>query len=240
MTILAPFLYDESLADELLMAAANADASQMKDALRRGAYVNAQFWAGGASPLQIACSNSSPNALECVEILLSAGADPDLVDALGDRPLAEAAGRRDEQKLMVLLRHGAKPETANRVGCSPLMKAAKMLRAPCVEALLKAGAPWRPQDQNGRCALFHAIPEHLRLDKASQEFWTCAELLLRAAAREGAALEMALRACSGWSSPFAARALAPLLEKARAIDEEAALTRETLRGAFPASPPPRL
>jgi Ankyrin repeats (many copies) len=98
---------------------------------------------------------------ETIELLISAGADPNTLDKSGVAPLHRAVRQRCLGAVDSLLRNGASIQLKNRSGSSALHLAvqntgrggsgspdAKGLQGEIISLLLKAGAD--PQDRDGR------------------------------------------------------------------------------------------
>lgn len=91
-------------------------------------------------------ANLQEEAADIVRTLLKAGANPDLADDEGDRPLGRAALCCNRASVQALIDGGADVNLADSRGRTPLMVAASRGSLPCVEALLGAGA-----DPNREC-----------------------------------------------------------------------------------------
>jgi len=113
----------------------------------------------GLTPLLLACNNSD---VECVEVLLAAGADIHATDNRGWGVLHRIALRKPSGELMQLLLdhatdHG-RPLNVNapdKDGTTPLMTAARWIAPVLVEALLGAGEDVTAVDSQGWTALHH-------------------------------------------------------------------------------------
>lgn len=107
---------------------------------------------------------ATPDWLECIRMLLAAGADPNARDDEGVSPLHRLVitQSRSEQcadvlaAMQMLLEAGADVELADKDGWSPLISAACYNGAYLVPALLRAGADVNVCDSLGRTALSHA------------------------------------------------------------------------------------
>ena len=116
----------------------------------------------GASALDFACIHG---AVECAELLLRAGADPNARTArlcglpdgsfLCALDLAASAGHLGV--IRVLLRAGADVNTCNAYGWTPLHWAAEYAQTDVVRLLLRAGADPDAADKDGRTALVWAM-----------------------------------------------------------------------------------
>jgi ankyrin repeat protein len=161
------------------------------------------------------------NNPEITEVLLDAGANPDL-----GQPIAEAAGHRDLRCLRLLLSHGARvagtwavgaavfhdnPGTATlllgalaadggRAATEALPEAAATASFPVVAALLDAGADPRARDDDGVSALRQAV-------RAGREE-TAARLRALGATEDGTDIDRFVGACLNGDRRAAERLLA--------------------------------
>jgi uncharacterized protein len=140
----------------LIMSILNAQFDTAAVLIKAGANVNSwDIW--GRAPLYCAVDyNTTPRggrpdrpssdrttALEVIDMLLKAGANPDMqlklfppyrslgqdrggdgMLTVGTTPLIRAAKAGDSASIQLLLKHGAKPDLANSLGITPLMAAA--------------------------------------------------------------------------------------------------------------------
>lgn len=119
--------------------------------IRRGAEVNARD-EGDSTPLLMACFR---RRLDGVQILLAAGADPDVVGGEGDTPLGWAVEQGDGELASLLLDCGAGKSidaSSGIGGTTPLGHAARRLDLAMVELLLERGADPEAADRDGRRA----------------------------------------------------------------------------------------
>jgi len=94
---------------------------------------------------------------ELLEILLEAGADPDVPDAARETALSYAARHPRPAIVARLVEAGADLETRNGKGWTALMLAARHGRAGNIDALLAAGAAVSATDEQGVSVLRHAL-----------------------------------------------------------------------------------
>ena len=144
--------------------------------LSQGADPDTQTNENGASVL---AGLAYVNELECVRLLLRAGADPDRGrDASGETPLHHALATSEPDRgpiVKLLLDHGADPDAKSKPGVTsfnfwrdartrgetPLHRAAAYAPAETIEILLAAGADRTIRDVNGDSPLSWAS-WHLR------------------------------------------------------------------------------
>ncbi|XP_042203457.1 ankyrin repeat and SOCS box protein 12-like isoform X2 [Homarus americanus] len=109
-------------------------------------------------PLRLAVSGGNP---ECIEVLLSAGADIELEDVKGQTSLFVATSQRKLEIMKILLEAGANPEGSRKNRCSPLLVAVRDGFSEGVKLLLQHGADPEPFNQICTCVpgwpLQHAI-----------------------------------------------------------------------------------
>jgi ankyrin repeat protein len=113
--------------------------------------------ADGSTPLMWAAHRDD---LQTADLLLQAGATPDLGDEQGMTPLALAAENGSDRMASRLLAAGASARRAQANGVTPLMVAARSGSVPVVKALLAAGADASASiPTTGQTALMWAVAE---------------------------------------------------------------------------------
>ncbi len=109
------------------------------------------------TPLLTACEARHTHKAELVQLLLSAGADPNLtLPASQWSPLMSAAATGSPALVQLLLQAGADPHRRNDDDATPLLLAARVQSVESIRALLKAGADPRIKDAQGS-GIYHAI-----------------------------------------------------------------------------------
>jgi ankyrin repeat protein len=99
-----------------------------------------------------------------VSLLLELGADPNGVDAEGNRPLHDAALRASLPVIQVLLEHGAKIDLLDKAGFLPLHLAALSGNANVINALLAKGADVSAPTRDSHESALHIAAAWGRLD----------------------------------------------------------------------------
>jgi hypothetical protein len=108
----------------------------------------------------------SGNAADCVNALLTAGADVDLPNGAGTTPLMLAASAGNVKLVDLLLAHGAQATVADPAGCTALHFAARRPgNSQACDRLLAAGADVNALDKRGWTPLIEAVHAEL-LDMA--------------------------------------------------------------------------
>ena len=113
---------------DLRAAAGNADINGVREALRHGAHVNNQHPTTRWAALVHASDKMS---VPIIEILLNAGADPNIAEGDGWTPLMFSAIRGQIEACRLLIDAGANLEVESKNGWTPL-KAAKANKNPLI------------------------------------------------------------------------------------------------------------
>jgi ankyrin repeat protein len=138
--------------EDLLIAARDGDAAQVRTLLARGAAVNHQD-RSGTTPLIAASANGHE---EIVQALVAAKADANLKDASGRTALMAAAANRQSEIVAALLAAKADVEVHDAEGKSALILAALAGDAGIVRVLHRAGADANATPPLGDTALISA------------------------------------------------------------------------------------
>ena len=100
-------------------AAKHGDTEQMRRLIRSGADVNEKEHLSKLTPLHYAVGTDEyGGGMEAVEILMEAGADPNVGDFSGRTPLAEAAIYGKEEEARTLIDMGARADNEQMQGCA--------------------------------------------------------------------------------------------------------------------------
>ena len=110
---------------------------------------------GSLTAVLIACLRGNTEAMN---VLLKAGADPNIANADGDTCL-HVAVRQDRSKavLQAITDHGADVNATNKYKRTALMIACKMGNADAMDVLLNAGSDHKIADVNGATWIHHAL-----------------------------------------------------------------------------------
>ncbi len=138
---------------DVFEAAARGDVARVLELLREEPARAHQTSPDGFRPLGLAAFFGHP---EVVEVLLEAGADPDVSsrNAMRVTPLHSGAACRDPEAALdicrALLRRGADPDATQAGGWTPLHQAAQHGNERLVDLLLEHGAASTPLSDDGR------------------------------------------------------------------------------------------
>ena len=144
--------------DERFVRAANKKSyKEMEEALANGANINVQN-VRGISTLHAAVMSRN---LDLVSWLVKKGADPSLVNNIGDGVLHEAAKNEDPDYLKEILSvRGVNVNIQNALGSTPLMEAISGKRVEAAKILLEAGADVNIKSSQGSSAILIASTRH--------------------------------------------------------------------------------
>jgi hypothetical protein len=137
---------------EMLTAARAGNELRVRELLASGTSANGAVGdrLGGALPLVEAIAYGHPNV---VPLLISAGAETNKKNGLGNTPLIVATGLSDRTPVKALLHAGANPNIVSRDGWGPLQIAARSGKREIVQMLLDAGAQRDLRLPDGNTAL---------------------------------------------------------------------------------------
>ncbi|WFR72815.1 ankyrin repeat domain-containing protein [Prescottella defluvii] len=138
---------------QLFEAARADDAAGVRDALERGAALEARG-AGGRTPLVAA---TKVNAVAAATALIDAGADVNAKDDMQDSAFLYAGAEGLNEILVATLSHGADVNSTNRFGGTALIPASEHGHVETVRILLRAGAPVNHVNDPGWTALLEAV-----------------------------------------------------------------------------------
>lgn len=123
-----------------LMNAIRQNACKRAEEILKGGFNPNQYDAFGYTPLTVAALDKR---MECVHVLLEAGADVNIASAAGWTPLIGAAMSGASGQLMaMLIGKGADVNAQNQWGCTALYYAAGFGAVPSVDFLLVNGAKY--------------------------------------------------------------------------------------------------
>src|SRR5262249_34899747 len=148
------------LDDELLEAAETGDLAAVKNALEKGADVDARDEGFGRTALMTASMHS---VIPIMQALLDAGAGGNLQARLGETALIMAASARGGETIKLLLANGADPNIADREQKTPLMWMVDtqfhrgLDTSASIAPLVVAGARINDRDAAGRTVLMWAV-----------------------------------------------------------------------------------
>ncbi|KAM9703430.1 ankyrin repeat and SOCS box protein 2 [Menidia menidia] len=109
--------------------------------------------ARGETPLMVAATGDN---LECVQVLLENGAEPDIPSYDKETPLYKACEKSNAAVVAALLNHGAEVNTRCLQGWTALQEAVLRNNVEICEMLLKAGAKYNLSNMYGITPLFTA------------------------------------------------------------------------------------
>ena len=175
----------------LVDAAKSGDVAAVRAALQKKADVNATA-SDGSTALHWAVHR---DALDVVDLLLGAGANPKAANRYGVTPLSLAATNGNARIVERLLRGGADPNTALAGGETVLMTAARTGDVAVLEALIEANADVNARESSrGQTALMWAAAEN---NVAAIKVLVEAGADINARTSEGAAPAAGVRSSTG-------------------------------------------
>jgi len=139
----------------LLMVAATTNAATIQTLLSHKVEINSRDSAGNTALIEAA----QFGCVECIRLLLNAGAEPNAQNGEGNTALLLASGDSYArvEAVAALLRGGAKPDIVNREGDNALLVAAGVGAADVVQLLLQTGAAVDAKDVSGKTSLIRAV-----------------------------------------------------------------------------------
>ncbi|MGW0174264.1 ankyrin repeat domain-containing protein [Rhodococcus sp. NPDC003322] len=149
----APPASTRELEDALFAAARTNDADAVREALIRGADLEARG-EGDRTPLVAATKG---NAVAAATALIEAGADVNAKDSMQDSAFLYAGAEGLNEILALTLAHGADVWSLNRFGGTALIPAAEHGHVETVRTLIRAGVPVNHVNDPGWTALHEAI-----------------------------------------------------------------------------------
>ena len=167
--------------EAVMHAALIGDTARLRALLRDGADVNGGQPDGlscGETPLMIAAEMGN---LQCVDILIKAGADVNSKAQGGHTALNVAVWRNNVESVNKLLCAGADVNSVNLYGRTALFHAARHGYHDCVKSLIEAGADVNIVDHSGETPLI-ATANGCIQSISSTDRITCIQLILRAGA----------------------------------------------------------
>ena len=124
--------------------------------IHHGADVNATN-KNNITPLMHACENGD---IDAINILLNAGADPNIADVHGYTALHDAVeGFCSTESLRAIIDHGADVNARNNNSVTAIMIACYKGNTDAISVLLKAGADLNMTDGNGASCIHHVVGE---------------------------------------------------------------------------------
>jgi ankyrin repeat protein len=148
----------------LIEAAKSQDTAMIRALLAKKPDVNARGTDGSTALLWLAHRNDA----EAAELVLNAGADPNLANEYKMTPLSQACLNGNPAFVRLLLKNGAKPNTPIGTGETPLMTCAKSGSADAVKLLVEFGADVNGKEasQNQTALMWAAAEKHSDVVKA--------------------------------------------------------------------------
>ncbi len=145
--------FDDLLTQQLVHNAIVGDRAGVQSTKAAGANVN-KHGKQGVTPLIVTLLNFSWQGFD---LLLNAGADPNLHADNGDSAITVAAIMPDSSYLQSALKHGGRVDDPDSHGRTPLMLAAARARGENVRLLLEFGANVHARDGRGNFPLIFAM-----------------------------------------------------------------------------------
>jgi ankyrin repeat protein len=142
----------------LMIAAAEGYEQMASDLIKAGAEIDAVD-VNKDTALHYASQFKNPRL---VELLLEAGANPNLKDKFGETPLVKCTCNIDRQGLVALLSHKADPSIAQPRFGAPILFAAGHGDIDAVKLLLSHGAAVESRDRSGATPLIVSVKMHNR------------------------------------------------------------------------------
>jgi len=139
----------------IVEAAKNSDKAALRSLVQQKADVNAADVDGSTALLWVAYHDD----IECADLLLRAGAKPNLATDLGVTPLWQASENGSSAMVKRLLAAGADPNLALLSGETPLMVGSRSGYPDVVEQLLAKGANPNVHGTRGQTALMWAVAQ---------------------------------------------------------------------------------
>jgi ankyrin repeat protein len=141
--------------ERLLGYASKGDASSLSHLLRETIVSPDLHDRYGVTPLMEACRSGH---LDCVEVLVRAGANVNAADKEKTTVLMHAcSGRSDSTIVEYLIAHGVHVNERDAYGCTAIMRAASKGDAGIIRVLLQGGAEVNTESDNHETALTFAI-----------------------------------------------------------------------------------
>jgi hypothetical protein len=155
----------------LLIAILDDDVAQVRDLLARGADINALDKGMDSTALGGAVSRGNP---ELVQVLINAGADPNVKNGSEQTALMRLNERSSVEIVRALLDAGAKVNHKDEDGDTALHEAAALEKTEILQALLDSGAKVNARNKEGKTALMVAA-EDGQLENVRALLWAGAD-----------------------------------------------------------------